>query len=75
MNVIEFWGLKDWTVENSNVYKIWSSVSKEDKIIFDFNLDDIDLKQYFEIIARGMRLYLAKENDSTIDEAKRKHQR
>ncbi|XP_065224397.1 fatty acyl-CoA reductase wat-like [Planococcus citri] len=63
---------QEWTVTNNNINEIWSTLSKKDKKLFYCNLDDLNTEQYFEVITRGVRLYLARDKEDTIRKAQQK---
>ncbi|XP_065206356.1 fatty acyl-CoA reductase wat-like [Planococcus citri] len=63
---------QELTVTNHNISEIWSSLSKKDKKLFYCNLDDLNTEQYFDVLTRGIRLYLAKDKETTVQRAQQR---
>ncbi|XP_065206358.1 fatty acyl-CoA reductase wat-like [Planococcus citri] len=72
LDVMVPFATQEWTVTNRNIKEIWNSLSKKDQKLFYCNLDDLNIEQYFDTVARGVRLYLANENEDNMTKAKLK---
>ncbi|XP_065216788.1 fatty acyl-CoA reductase wat-like [Planococcus citri] len=67
--------LGEWIIKIGNINEIYSRLSEKDKEIFYCDLDELNIEEYIEIFILGMRRYLAKENDDTLQKAFRKRRR
>ncbi|PSN51360.1 hypothetical protein C0J52_07924 [Blattella germanica] len=74
-DVISYFCIRDWKFTNNNVQSLWKKMEKGDKGLFDFDMDDLDWEKYFYGYVRGIRLYLIKDDPSTIPQAILKHKR
>ncbi|KAJ9594172.1 hypothetical protein L9F63_014428, partial [Diploptera punctata] len=74
-DVISYFSTRDWKFTNDNVQLLWKKMDKGDRNLFDFNMDELDWEQYFHGYVRGVRIYLIKDELSTIPQAKIKYQR
>lgn len=60
---------------NSNVQQLWKKLGRRDQDMFDFNMKTMDWEEYSYHYIKGMRLYLFKDDLSTLESAKRKWRR
>lgn len=60
---------------NSNVQRLWKKLGRRDQDMFDFNMKTMDWEEYSYHYIKGMRLYLFKDDLSTLESAKRKWRR
>jgi len=67
--VISYFSTRDWKFTNKNVQDLWQKLDEDDKKLFDFNIDELDWDRYFYSYVRGIRLYLLKDDFSTIPQA------
>lgn len=74
-DVISYFSTREWVIPNHNVQKLWNSLSEKDQQTFDFNLDDIDWKEYFRHHVKGIRQYIIKDNMDTLAYAKQKRKK
>jgi alcohol-forming fatty acyl-CoA reductase len=51
---------------------LWKKLDKRDKEIFYFDMEEINWKDFLYSNMVGLRMYLMKEDPSTIPEAKRR---
>jgi len=58
--------LDHWTYSYDNVEKMWTCLSKEDQELFKFWMKEFDWTNYLVNNYKGMRLYLLKEDESTL---------
>ncbi|EDW81109.2 uncharacterized protein Dwil_GK11197 [Drosophila willistoni] len=54
--------IKSWGFESDNAVKLWQSLTPRDKVLFEFNMRDLDWDNYFLNALRGMRIYMGKED-------------
>lgn len=71
-SVISFFCTNEWMFTNSNVQRLWKKISRRDQEVFDFNIKNVDWEEYSFHYIKGMRLYLFKDDLSTLDAAKKK---
>ncbi|XP_063703930.1 fatty acyl-CoA reductase wat-like isoform X2 [Culicoides brevitarsis] len=74
-NVISFFCTNEWVFTNNNVQKLWLKLDESDQKLFDFNLKGLDWFEYLRYYIRGMRVYLMKDDLSTLEASKRKWNR
>ncbi|XP_026467581.1 fatty acyl-CoA reductase wat-like [Ctenocephalides felis] len=74
-NVISFFCTNEWTFTNNNVQALWKKISPKDQEMFDFNMQTMDWSAYMKTYIKGMRIYLFKDDLSTIEAARRKWNR
>ncbi|XP_050058956.1 fatty acyl-CoA reductase wat-like [Aphis gossypii] len=65
---------KQWTFDNSNSRELWSSLSKDDREMFQFSLEDFDWKSYIKSYYYGIRRHVLHEDLSNVEKAKSKNQ-
>lgn len=74
-NVISFFCTNEWIFTNNNVQKLWLKLEDNDQKLFDFNIKTLDWFEYLRYYIRGMRVYLMKDDLSTLEASKRKWNR
>lgn len=63
---IAFVCLGSWKYNNANVVRLWDKMNSTDKKIFNFNVKNLDWKEYFIFYTRGIRVYLLKESMDSL---------
>ncbi|XP_031331140.1 fatty acyl-CoA reductase wat-like [Photinus pyralis] len=71
MSATEYFSINQWKFSNDNTQALYRSMSESDKKKFCFDMGTIDWNAFFDIYARGVRVYLAKDPMETLPEAKR----
>ena len=71
-DVLIYFSTNEWIVPNNNIDRIWAELSQKDKEIFYFNLNDLNKEEYYERYIHGLRLYIAHDEDHTIERAIKK---
>lgn len=74
-DVIAYFGTRSWDFKNNNVQTLWRSLDPKDKELFFFDISQLDWDKYFYSYIRGVRLYLVKEDPSTIPQGLKKLRR
>jgi len=64
---------KQWTFDNSNSRELWSLLSKDDREMFRFSLDDFDWKSYIKSYYYGIRRHVLHEDLSNVEKATSKN--
>ncbi|XP_054280697.1 fatty acyl-CoA reductase wat-like isoform X2 [Macrosteles quadrilineatus] len=67
--LISYFAMRQWTFSNSNVQDMWGALSAKDQETFPFSFQGHDWTEYFKIYMRGTRLYLLKDDLSTMSRA------
>lgn len=66
-------GFKDWKFRINNSRFLFNQIlNKEDRLLFNWELKDLDWEEYFTNYVRGMRRFTLKEADSDLDKAREK---
>jgi fatty acyl-CoA reductase len=73
--VISYFSTRDWKVTNTNVQELWQKLDEDDRKLFDFNIDELDWDKYIYTYVRGIRLYLLKDDMSTLPAAIARYKR
>lgn len=58
--------LQEKIISNNNVKAMWNNMNKEDQQLFNFDMKTFDWPTYFTDYYKGIRLYILKEDDSTL---------
>lgn len=73
--VLSYFAVREWIVSIDNVQKLWNTLSEKDRKTFDFDLNELNWRQYFRNHLSGIRLYIIKDSLDTIPYAIRKRRR
>merc|ERR1719219_2832682 len=60
-----------WEWSNNNMDKLLEELGEEDKLVFNFDIRNLDWIQYLETYVQGIRKFLFKEDPKTIPSSKR----
>lgn len=72
---MEYFSLRDWAFAGANVRELFSTLSSEDKELFNFDMKSFSWESYLERYVLGIRKYLLKQNSNNIDESRKKLQK
>ncbi|CAG9828967.1 unnamed protein product [Diabrotica balteata] len=64
---------KGWKFRNDNVQKVWLGMDHRDKETFFFNMRDVNWTCFIRSYVMGIRKYILKDSDKTLQAAKRKY--
>nr|XP_024217276.1 fatty acyl-CoA reductase wat-like [Halyomorpha halys] len=70
-DLLSFFAMNQWDFERDNTKTLWKSLSETDKQLFPFDMKSLDFNSYLNSYVDGMRLYLGKDDVSTIPRARR----
>lgn len=72
MDLLYTFSTRQWTFDNSNIIKLWSSLSDEDRQTFWYSLEEFDWKIYIKSFYFGIKKYILHEDlsNTTIALAK-----
>lgn len=71
-NVIGFFATNKWDFSEDNTQKLWSKLSKEDRILFNFDMKNLDWNVFFKNNVSGVRKFLFQDDPKTVPAARRK---
>ncbi|CAH1107543.1 unnamed protein product [Psylliodes chrysocephalus] len=66
---------RNWDYSTDNISKLYEKLTIEDKELFPMSVTTIHWLRFMKNYTIGMRRYLFKENDSTLENAKKKYRR
>lgn len=72
---VSYYLLRNWIYVEDNVHAMWRSMNKDDQLLFNFNMKGFDWSKYMENSFKGMRLYLLKDDFSTLEASRIKFKR
>lgn len=70
-----FYRQNKWIFIHENMDNLWNSLSPEDKNLFLFNFDDLDMEEYVSTFTLGTRVHLLNDDINTLPEARRRIKR
>ncbi|XP_034828298.1 fatty acyl-CoA reductase wat-like [Maniola hyperantus] len=71
-NILFYFSIQDWKFSDEHVQEMWRSLSSSDQTVFPFNIGDMSWEYMTETFLAGLRVYLIKDDISTLPEAKKK---
>nr|XP_023027941.1 fatty acyl-CoA reductase wat-like [Leptinotarsa decemlineata] len=74
-NVLQYFLLREWGIDNDNVKELWSKLSTEDRIVFNFDIDSIDIENYFRNMAICLKKFILKEDITKLELHRKRHDR
>ncbi|XP_055697097.1 putative fatty acyl-CoA reductase CG5065 [Phlebotomus papatasi] len=72
---MEYFSMRQWSFSDGNVRELFSTLSSEDRELFNFDMKSFSWESYLERYVLGIRKYLLKQNFNNIDESRRKLQK
>ncbi|GLV38329.1 waterproof [Carabus blaptoides fortunei] len=73
--ILSYFSNNEWLFTNNNVQQLWQTLDVTDKKLFHFSMADMDWLEYFRNYTLGLRVYLYKDDVSTLPAARRKQLR
>nr|QLI61993.1 fatty acyl-CoA reductase 3 [Streltzoviella insularis] len=74
-NTLFYFSTQDWRFNDDGVMTMWNSLSDADKTVFPFNIADMSWDYLAETFIVGLRVYLLKDDLTTLPEARKKWNR
>jgi fatty acyl-CoA reductase len=68
-DVISYFCTREWKFTNKNVQRLWEKLNEDDRKLFDFDISVLDWDEYFYNYVRGVRMYLLKDDPSTLPQS------
>jgi fatty acyl-CoA reductase len=66
-----FFNSHQWQFVSENSLTIQSKMSTADRKIFDFDVRQLNWRSYFETYVQGIRLFILKDDPSTLPQARK----
>ncbi|XP_032686166.1 fatty acyl-CoA reductase 1-like isoform X4 [Odontomachus brunneus] len=67
---ISYFVMHNWTHSEDNIQAMWRRMDENEKFLFDFNMKGFDWPKYLDDHFKGMRLYLLKDDLSTLEDSR-----
>nr|AWJ25024.1 fatty acyl-CoA reductase [Nilaparvata lugens] len=67
--VLTYFATRKWVFTNQNVQNLWLRLTPEDQAKFNFEMKKLDWDHFFYNYIRGLRVYLLKDEMSTLPDA------
>lgn len=61
-DLLSYFCLNQWTFNDSNTEDLYKNLSETDKQIFQFDISNLDWKEYIQIWYLGVRRYIIKDD-------------
>nr|AID66650.1 fatty acyl reductase [Agrotis segetum] len=71
-NILFYFSTQDWKFSDNNVRNMWNSLSPDDRVVFPFSIGEMSWERMCETFLVGLRVYLVKDDLSTLPEARKK---
>ncbi|XP_072948530.1 fatty acyl-CoA reductase wat-like [Epargyreus clarus] len=73
--ILFYFSTQDWKFSDDGVRSMWRSLSSQDRVVFPFSISDMSWDYMTETFLLGLRVYLVKDDLSTLPEARRRWRR
>lgn len=60
-NTFPHFALNQWLLINKNTTDLFKTLSEDEKKVFNFDVENINWKKYFEIYTLGIKKFMIKE--------------
>ncbi|XP_026483465.2 fatty acyl-CoA reductase wat-like [Vanessa tameamea] len=74
-NILFYFSTQDWRFEDAGARRLWARTARADRAVFPFALADMSWDYMAETFLLGLRVYLVKDDLSTLPEARKKWNR
>ncbi|EEB14160.1 conserved hypothetical protein [Pediculus humanus corporis] len=71
-SALAFFANHEWHFKYKNVDNLWDRLSDEDKKLFHFNMSELDWDEYFKNVIKGLRCFIFKLSESSIERCRKK---
>ncbi|XP_043266220.1 fatty acyl-CoA reductase wat-like [Colletes gigas] len=68
--VTSYFGMREWKFSYDNTKALWDSLGPKDRALYKFSMKEFDWNDFMYKSVRGLRLYILKDDPSTIPHAK-----
>ncbi|XP_036147070.1 fatty acyl-CoA reductase wat [Monomorium pharaonis] len=66
---------KEWTYSTDNIHAMWDRLNEKDQQLFKFNMIEFNWTKYFIDHYQGLRLYIVKDDENTLEISRIKYKR
>ncbi|XP_063632599.1 fatty acyl-CoA reductase wat-like isoform X1 [Cydia splendana] len=73
--ILFYFTMQEWHFSDRGVRAVWGSLDPSDRVVFPFNMSEMSWDYHAETFIVGLRVYLVKDDLSTLPEAKKKWDR
>ncbi|CAH0712993.1 unnamed protein product, partial [Brenthis ino] len=73
--ILFYFSTQDWKFSDNGVREMWKSLSAQDQAVFPFSMAEMSWDYMAETFLLGLRVYLVKDDLSTMPEARKKWNR
>ncbi|XP_041970839.1 fatty acyl-CoA reductase wat-like [Aricia agestis] len=74
-SILFYYSMRDWQFSDRNVQEMWRALPKNDQVVFPFSMAEFSWDHMIETFLFGLRVYLLKDDPSTLPEARIKWNR
>ncbi|XP_059061576.1 fatty acyl-CoA reductase wat-like [Achroia grisella] len=74
-NILFYFSTQHWKFNDDGVQSMWNALTEEDKAVFPFSLKEMSWERLCETFLVGLRVYIVKDDLSTLPEARKKWNR
>ncbi|XP_074029506.1 fatty acyl-CoA reductase wat [Leptinotarsa decemlineata] len=71
-DTLSYFATRSWKFSNKNTCNLWHKMNRRDRELFPLSMTTVHWLIYFRRYIKGIRLYLLKESDETLEAARRK---
>ena len=71
-DLLGYFARREWDFPSNNLIELYESMSSTDKILFNIDVKQVQWREYIHDSYMGIRRYLLKEEDSSIDAARKR---
>lgn len=73
--LLSYFCMRSWQFSNKNTVNLWHKMNSADRHIFPMSMSDVHWLNYMRTYMQGVRRYLIKDSDSSLEEARKKSRR
>ncbi|KAJ8956296.1 hypothetical protein NQ318_015032 [Aromia moschata] len=74
-NILAYFSVRQWRFHNDNTVGLWKKLNETDRALFPLSMMTVHWMLYFREYVKGLRFYLLKDPDSTLEIARRRNKR
>jgi Male sterility protein len=75
MEMIKYFGARDWQIENENILRLDRKLKAQGITALEFDMKTIIWKKYFENLVPGFKRYFFKESFENLNQLKMEYKR
>lgn len=74
-DISRFFSIREWTFKNDNMTQLWDRIGPSDRVLFPFNMMNVQWLPFFHSYIKGIRVYMFKDPLSTVETARSRMKR